>query len=188
MDYKYIEQLLERYWACETSKEEEDILRAFFRQRILPEKLARYRSLFDYEAQESEIRLGDGFDRRVMEAAGIAPEETADRVRVVKLRKVSVGRRLRPLYRAVAAVAIVTLAGTALDRHFNGQESVAPNGWDYNQALYEDSYTDPQKAFEVGMKALDMFREGAQTAAADSTADKRQTGEAGADKETVEED
>ena len=30
MDYKYIEQLLERYWNCETSLEEEQILRAFF--------------------------------------------------------------------------------------------------------------------------------------------------------------
>ena len=29
MDYKYIEQLLERYWACDTSVEEEQILRAF---------------------------------------------------------------------------------------------------------------------------------------------------------------
>ena len=32
MDYKYIEQLLERYWACETTLEEEQILRAFFLQ------------------------------------------------------------------------------------------------------------------------------------------------------------
>ena len=30
MDYKYIEQLLERYWNCETSLEEEQILRSFF--------------------------------------------------------------------------------------------------------------------------------------------------------------
>ena len=28
MDYKYIEQLLERYWQCETSLEEEACLRA----------------------------------------------------------------------------------------------------------------------------------------------------------------
>ena len=34
MDYKYIEQLLERYWNCETSAEEEQILRIFFQQKI----------------------------------------------------------------------------------------------------------------------------------------------------------
>ena len=32
MDYRYIEQLLERYWQCETSIEEERILKAFFSQ------------------------------------------------------------------------------------------------------------------------------------------------------------
>ena len=32
MDYKYIEQLLERYWQCQTSVEEERILRDFFGQ------------------------------------------------------------------------------------------------------------------------------------------------------------
>ena len=36
MDYKYIEQLLERYWAAETSPDEEAVLRAFFAQRELP--------------------------------------------------------------------------------------------------------------------------------------------------------
>ena len=32
MDYKYISQLLERYWNVETTLEEEEILKAFFRQ------------------------------------------------------------------------------------------------------------------------------------------------------------
>lgn len=36
MDYKYIEQLLERYWECETSLEEENILRTFFSQDNIP--------------------------------------------------------------------------------------------------------------------------------------------------------
>ena len=35
MDYKYIEQLLERYWQCETTLQEENILRAFFSLFIL---------------------------------------------------------------------------------------------------------------------------------------------------------
>ena len=36
MDYKYIEQLLERYWTCETTLEEEQILHTFFLQENLP--------------------------------------------------------------------------------------------------------------------------------------------------------
>ena len=43
MDYKYINQLLERYWECKTTLEEEQILRSFFSQLCVPEELAKYR-------------------------------------------------------------------------------------------------------------------------------------------------
>ena len=43
MDYKYINQLLERYWTGETSLEEEQILRAFFSQANVPDELKQYR-------------------------------------------------------------------------------------------------------------------------------------------------
>ena len=46
MDYKYIEQLLERYWECQTTLEEEAILRAFFAQDNVPVQLLPYRQLF----------------------------------------------------------------------------------------------------------------------------------------------
>ena len=52
MDYKYIKQLLERYWRCETSLEEEEILRTFFSQKDVPGELASYKSLFEYEQSE----------------------------------------------------------------------------------------------------------------------------------------
>ena len=49
MDCKYIEQLLERYWQCETSLEEEAQLRAFFNGSDVPEHLLRYKDLFVYQ-------------------------------------------------------------------------------------------------------------------------------------------
>ena len=49
MDYKYIEQLLERYWQCETSLEEESELRTFFSQEKVPAHLLQYRDLFVYQ-------------------------------------------------------------------------------------------------------------------------------------------
>ena len=52
MDYKYIEQLLERYWRCETSLQEEEILRMFFLQENIPANLQPYRHLFMYEQNE----------------------------------------------------------------------------------------------------------------------------------------
>lgn len=56
MDYKYIEQLLERYWECETSEAEESILRTFFSQKDIPAELKRYEALFKYEQREAEVR------------------------------------------------------------------------------------------------------------------------------------
>ena len=67
MDYKYITQLLERYWECRTSLEEENILKAFFSQKDVPEELLRYKALFDYTLSEpKEEVLGDDFDEKIM--------------------------------------------------------------------------------------------------------------------------
>ena len=49
MDSKYIEQLLERYWQCETSLEDEAELRAFFSGSDVPKHLLRYKDLFVYQ-------------------------------------------------------------------------------------------------------------------------------------------
>ena len=57
MDYKYIEQLLERYWNCETSLEEEQILRSFFHQKEIPAHLLRYKAMFAYQEIEKERGL-----------------------------------------------------------------------------------------------------------------------------------
>ena len=46
MDYKYIEQLLERYWQCETSLAEEEVLRVFFSQDEIPLHLIRFKEVF----------------------------------------------------------------------------------------------------------------------------------------------
>jgi len=113
MDYKYIEQLLERYWKCETSLEEEAILRMFFCQDNIPEELVRYRDLFAYEKAEKENNvLGDGFDERILELT-----EGQNRV---KAREIKLSQRLMPLFRAAATVAIVLTLGNASQHLFTG--------------------------------------------------------------------
>ena len=67
MDYKYITQLLDRYWNCETSLEEEAILRTFFSQKDVPTELLPYKDLFTYEANEKKAEvLGDDFDQKIL--------------------------------------------------------------------------------------------------------------------------
>lgn len=174
MDYKYIEQLLERYWECETSEAEESILRTFFSQKDIPAELKRYEALFKYEQREAEVHLSNDFDQRVLAAIGNEkpePDVEAPFLQTVKARRITLSRRLQPLYRAAAAVAIVTLLGTAAQHSFT---SDTENGaWDYNQSAYKDSYADPQKAYAAGIEALQMFKEGPQTAVADTMQNKQ---------------
>ncbi len=114
MDYKYIDQLLERYWRCETTLEEEQILRSFFSQTDVPEELRKYRPLFVYEQTESKTsRLGDDFDERIMSLI-------AEPVKV-KGRRVSLRERLTPLYRAAAVVAIVLTLSNAAQISFRDE-------------------------------------------------------------------
>lgn len=112
MDYKYINQLLERYWECQTTLEEEAILRAFFSQDDIPASLLPYRDLFIYEQTEpkSDV-LGEDFDVRVLSLIG---QDTP-----VKAHVVSFTQRLRPLFKAVAIVAVILTLANAMQVPFS---------------------------------------------------------------------
>lgn len=117
MDYKYINQLLERYWRCETTLEEEEILRAFFAQEDIPAKLRGYRPLFVYQQQEKTANvLGDDFDERIL--------SMLEEPKPVKARVIKMGDRLKPLFKAAAVVAIFLTLGNAMQVPFGGNEAV----------------------------------------------------------------
>ena len=107
MDYKYIEQLLERYWRCETSLQEEEILRMFFLQENIPANLQPYRHLFTYEQNEKTVNvLGDDFDQKIL---GMVEEDEPVKARIITMRQ-----RLMPLFKAAAVVAIILTLGNAV--------------------------------------------------------------------------
>ena len=89
MDYKDIEQLLERYWQCETSVEEESVLRDFFSREDVPAHLLRYKNLFVYQQVQQEVGLGEDFDARIL-----AQVETP----VVKAKRLTLTGRFCLLY------------------------------------------------------------------------------------------
>lgn len=123
MDYKYINQLLERYWECQTTLEEEQILRAFFSQSDIPGSLMMYRDLFAYESKEvHDDVLDEDFDARMLKLIG---DEKPVKARVVSLRQ-----HLAPLFRAAAVVAILLTLGNAM------QVSLSEDGAE-NLAGYE---------------------------------------------------
>ncbi len=64
MDSKYIEQLLERYWNCETSLEEEKQLRDYFLGADIPAQWKGASVLFRYFDRQKKDRLtGQAFDQ-----------------------------------------------------------------------------------------------------------------------------
>lgn len=126
MDSKQIEQLLERYWACETNIEEEAMLRRFFCEEEVPSSLLPYRDLFVYQQKQSEAHLNADFDARILEKIEQAP--------VVKARKVTLITRLMPMLKAAAAIALLLLLGNLLQHSFSvGQQEIIPSDTIGNQ-------------------------------------------------------
>ena len=105
MDYKDIEQLLERYWQCETSLEEESQLRDFFSKGEVPAHLLRYKNLFVYQQVQQEEGLGEDFDARIL-AQVEAP--------VVKAKHLTMVGRFMPLFKAAAVDASSLNSGPQL--------------------------------------------------------------------------
>lgn len=139
MDYKYIEQLMERYWNAETTLEEESILRSFFRQENIPAEMEPLRALFADEA--SSQKLGDDFDARIMEI--ISKEESA---KTVKAREISLTHRLMPLFKAAAVVAIILTIGGALQAPWDNSWNTPQDYARYQQDLDSVAAVSPIQA------------------------------------------
>ena len=148
MDYKYIEQLMERYWNAETTLEEESILRSFFRQENIPAEMEPLRALFADEA--SSQKLGDDFDARMLE---MIREEEAPKV--VKAREISITRRMMPLFKAAAVIAIILTIGGALQAPWDNSWNTPQDYARYQQDLDSVAAVSPVQAENMSDNAAD---------------------------------
>ena len=71
----------------------------------------------------------------------------------VKARRITWVRRMMPLYKAAASVAIILTLGNAAQSSFH-REAAVEN--DYNYENYQDSYNDPEMAYNQISDALQM--------------------------------
>ena len=108
LDYKYIEQLLERYWQCETTLEEEQILHSFFSQGDVPVHLIQYADIFAYENLSKAECLSDDFKQKMVE---MADDESAAEARVITF-----AWRFAPVMKAAAVVAMALTIGNVAER------------------------------------------------------------------------
>jgi hypothetical protein len=150
MDYKYIEQLVERYFQCETSLQEEQILKTFFAQQEqdVPQQLRQYIPLFQ-ALDDSHAQLADDFDERIL--------ELTCEPRIVKARTIGIGERLRPLLRAAAIVGVVFTIGTAVNLPMKSEQAAND---EINYSAYKDTYEDPTMAYDKVEDALQLLSEG----------------------------
>jgi hypothetical protein len=58
MKQEEIKQLLEQYWQCETSREDEQTLQEFFSGDTVPDELKVYQPLFAWKNKQKTIRSG----------------------------------------------------------------------------------------------------------------------------------
>lgn len=146
MDCKYIEQLLERYWQCETSLEEESELRNFFSKEEVPAHLLQYKDLFVYQQVQHEVGLGEDFDARILAQVEVP---------VVKAKRLTLVGRFMPLFKAAAVIALMLSLGNIAQRSFFADDAL-----DYNYEAYTDTYDDPEVAYKQVSSALMMLSDG----------------------------
>ncbi len=130
MDSKEIGQLLEKYWNCETSLEEEQLLRNYFNGPQVADQLKEAAELFRFFEMERRRTLGTDFDLNIERTV-----KRSDR----KGKVVSMVRWIQ-VARIAAGVLVVAAAG-----YFIKTEVDKKN---------EGNITDPKVALEETKKAL----------------------------------
>ena len=135
MDSKRIEELLNRYWNCESSLEDEQQLRDYFREGKYPEQLKETAALFGYfEANKKKSINDEGFDHVVIHRVQSAPRG--------KMRSI-----VQNSLRIAAGIAVLMVAFVLVK---NEVRKTTPQ-------QMVDTYDDPKLAFEETKKALMMI-------------------------------
>lgn len=136
MDSKKIEELLQRYWDCETSLEEEQQLHEYFRNEPVPEQWKETATLFHYFEQQKNKGVNSQFDKRVLSQ--------------LKKPKGRVTNLVQTSLKIAAGVAVLVAAVFFVQQEIQKSDPVA----------MEDTFDDPQKALEETKKALLMISKG----------------------------
>ncbi len=136
MDLHDVERLLEKYWQTETTLEEEEQLRAFFANGPVPPQLNAAADLFAFFQSEKSKTLAQNFD-------GAVTKQLKARQGGKLVSMIGYGNMAR-----IAAGIAVVVAATFLIR-----QEIRKN---YPQEV-QDTFTDPQLAFEETKRALQMI-------------------------------
>ena len=136
MDFKNIEQLLEKYWSCETSLEEEQQLRHFFRGESVPDSMKETAELFKFFDAEKNKSLSENFEHAVTKQ--LRQRHGGKIVSMVSFKNIA---------RIAAGIRVLVVATFFIRQEIRKS---------YPKEL-QDTYSDPKMAFEETKKALMMI-------------------------------
>lgn len=147
MDSKRLEQLIEKYWSCETTLEEEQELKAYFGQGEIPEQFQDSGLLFQYLSQEKKKSVGSRLtDESILEKL------TADETSAAAPQPTKTEHYI-PWFGTLSKIAAVLVVALGIVFYIN-REQVKE---DTISLLETDTYEDTQKAYEETVKALNLL-------------------------------
>ena len=117
MKEEKIKQLLECYWQCETSLEEEQLLRTFFSGDNIPEDLKIYQSLFRHTNTLSGIKASKELKSKINKPLKI---------------------QFYPILKIAASILIVLTIGIGLHTHYQQESQM--------DRAFSDTYDNPEEA------------------------------------------
>lgn len=135
MDSEKIDELLNKYWNCETSLEEEEQLQAYFRNSDLPEQHKETAPMFRYfDAQKKKSLSDSSFEGSVMKKIQ-GPKNGKLRVLAFNSMRIAAG----------IVVLVLAVWLVRMEVRKSAPQEIA------------DTYDDPKLAFEETKKALMMI-------------------------------
>ena len=141
MDLNRAEILLERYWNCVSTVEEEQELTKFFNSKDVPDSMADVAQLFKYYAAQKNVRLNDKeFDMGLL-------NKVKDK-KAPKMRKLETNFQN---YMRVAAVIVIVIGGSLVFRMGIWQGEKPP------MVLVEDTFKTPEEAYAETKKAFELI-------------------------------
>ncbi|MFT6709190.1 MAG: hypothetical protein ACJATF_004054 [Flavobacteriales bacterium] len=121
MDYN-VKSLLEKYWKGESTLEEEEELRDYFKQETIAAELEQYRSLFNYFGNQQSVSMNGGIKTQVAEEK-LPERKTAS---------------MRSLFWKVAAAVVLLIGSYSV---YNNVSTIQPKA-----LVWEDTYETEEEA------------------------------------------
>jgi len=131
MNYKKIQELLDKYWNCESTLEEEEMLRSYFSNEEVHDDFKEYESLFKHFNEVKGSRVSNNFDDRIFE----------------KVEKRQAKRRYLGIFTKVAAAILLILSFVVINQRYKMVKDKATQ-------VVQDTFEDPQRALDETKKIL----------------------------------